>query len=81
MKKIFLLLAFLYSVSLHAQTDDQIVEWVQRGQAAEEAGHYKDAIHYLELVRDGYGARFGRNDDTYLSIMEDNLSALKKALN
>ena len=70
MKKIFLLLAFLYSVSLHAQTDDQIVEWVQRGQAAEETGHYMDAIHYLELVRDGYGARFGRNDDTYLSIVE-----------
>ncbi|MBR4390269.1 MAG: CHAT domain-containing protein [Prevotella sp.] len=70
MKKIILLFVLLCTLSLHSQTDDQIVEWVQKGQSAEEQQHYQDAIHYFELARNGLATRFGRGNDTYIKIVD-----------
>ena len=70
MKKIILLYVLFCSVTLHAQTDEQMLEWIRFGQAAEEQRHYQDAIRYYEQAREIYGARFGRGNNNYAQIVE-----------
>lgn len=70
MRNIILLIISFFSFSLYAQTDEQIVEWIQQGQTAEEQGNISEAVRYTEMLREGYARRFGTNDDYYVLIVD-----------
>ena len=71
MRRILLLLtAFVASLMLHAQTDDQITGWIEQCRVAEEKGNYQEAVRYAELLRDGYAKRFGKDGDYYVLIVD-----------
>ena len=72
MKKIILILiAFVGSVSIFAQTEELLNEWKSQGFAAAVQGNYQEAIKYYELYKENYGKRYSQEDETYGSIISE----------
>ena len=55
MKKIIvLLIVLLVTVSIYAQTEKEIYEWMQKGTKASKLGNNKEAIIYFEKIKNTF---------------------------
>ena len=71
----FIVVAVFIPTSSYAQTEEQIEEWIEKGDIADEQGDYQEAIRFYELAKDGYRKQ-SRQEEIAYSMLQCSLAGV-----
>ena len=68
-KYLFILITFLATLSIHAQTLDEINDLIERERIAANQEDYQEAIRYNKMAKEAYGNKYSQKDEMYDMIL------------